>query len=107
MLREFYNAFTFETKLAAHTARRGKVRADVFNRSLLWRRVRMTVLSSRGARCECCGTTPKDGAVMHVDHIKPRSKYPELALSVENLQVLCEACNFGKGTWDETDWRAQ
>jgi 5-methylcytosine-specific restriction endonuclease McrA len=43
--------------------------------------------------------------VMHVDHIKPRSKYPHLALRESNLQVLCEACNLGKGNWDETDWR--
>ncbi len=42
---------------------------------------------------------------MHVDHIKPRRKYPELALSRSNLQVLCNLCNHGKGNWDETDWR--
>ena len=65
----------------------------------------MTVLKSRGARCECCGATPADGVRMHVDHIKPRRKYPELALTESNLQVLCEECNHGKGNWDETDWR--
>jgi 5-methylcytosine-specific restriction endonuclease McrA len=29
----------------------------------------------------------------HVDHIQPRSKAPELALSPSNLQVLCEHCH--------------
>ena len=45
------------------------------------------------------------GAVMNVDHIKPRRIYPDLALSLENLQVLCHECNHGKGNWDMTDWR--
>lgn len=42
---------------------------------------------------------------MHVDHIKPRSKYPALELVLSNLQVLCEDCNLGKLAHDETDWR--
>ena len=42
---------------------------------------------------------------MHVDHIKPRLRYPELALDMNNLQVLCAICNHGKGGFDETDWR--
>ena len=42
---------------------------------------------------------------MNVDHIKPRKKFPELALVEDNLQVLCGACNHGKGNWDQTNWR--
>jgi hypothetical protein len=70
-----------------------------------WRQLRMVVLTKRGNRCECCGATPPD-VVIHVDHIKPRRKYPELALEESNLQILCEVCNHGKGSWDETDWRS-
>ena len=44
---------------------------------------------------------------MHVDHIKPRKLYPALALDVNNLQILCEVCNHGKGNWDMTDWRVE
>lgn len=82
------------------------VNSDAFLLSYEWRRLRMQVIKERGARCECCGACPKDGIVIHVDHIKPRRKYPELALTKANLQVLCEVCNHGKGSWDETDWRA-
>lgn len=53
----------------------------------------------------CCGATPATGAVINVDHIKPRKKYPHLALEISNLQILCHDCNHGKGNWDETDWR--
>ena len=79
---------------------------DAFLESYEWRRVRMVVLKRDGARCACCGATPADGLRMHVDHIKPRRKFPELALDPRNLQVLCEVCNHGKGNWDQTDWRA-
>lgn len=70
-----------------------------------WRRVRMVALKKYGAKCMCCGATPASGAVMNVDHIKPRKLFPELALDVNNLQILCHECNHGKGNWDMTDWR--
>lgn len=81
------------------------VQTDAFLSSFEWRRVRMLALKKYGPRCQCCGATPKDGAVMNVDHIKPRKLWPSLALDVENLQVLCHECNHGKGNWDMTDWR--
>lgn len=75
---------------------------DLFYTTRPWLKLRFLVLEKRGRKCECCGTT---NAVFHVDHIKPRSKYPELALSEDNLQVLCASCNAGKGNWSETDFR--
>jgi len=70
-----------------------------------WRELRYLALRNTDARCECCGATAKDGVKIHVDHIQPRYKRPDLSLSLDNLQVLCEDCNFGKGAWDTTDWR--
>lgn len=81
--------------------------SDAFLRSYEWRRLRMVVIKERGARCECCGRTPKDGIGINVDHIKPRKHHPELALVKSNLQVLCGDCNHGKGNWDDTDWRPE
>ncbi len=62
--------------------------AKKFTRSYEWRVLRMKVLDKYGPRCMCCGATPEHGVKMHVDHIKPRRKYPELELSFDNLQVL-------------------
>ena len=42
---------------------------------------------------------------MHVDHILPRSKYPELELWFMNQQVLCKWCNWEKSNTDYTDYR--
>jgi len=76
-----------------------------FLESFAWRRLRMEALKKYSPRCMCCGATPKDGAVMNVDHIKPRKLFPALALDISNLQILCHECNHGKGNWDQTDWR--
>lgn len=75
---------------------------DPFLASRMWRDLRYRVITLYGRTCMCCGTTSGE---MRVDHIKPKSRYPELALSFDNMQVLCKACNFGKGVHDETDWR--
>lgn len=70
-----------------------------------WLNLRHQALVKYGSRCACCGITPTQGAIMHVDHIKPRSLYPEIALDIENLQILCEACNKGKSNFSEKKWR--
>ena len=79
--------------------------SDAFLMSFSWRKLRMQAIQRYGARCMCCGATPRDGIVINVDHIKPRKNYPHLALDIDNLQILCNPCNHGKGNWDETDWR--
>lgn len=67
-----------------------------------WRKLRYQVIKANGRKCQACGTSSKE---IHVDHIKPRSKFPELSLEFSNLQVLCIDCNFGKSNTDQTDWR--
>jgi len=69
-----------------------------------WRTLRYEALKKYGRKCACCGSMPPD-VVLHVDHIKPKSKYPELEFDIENLQILCEACNLGKGNRDCNDYR--
>ncbi len=93
------------TKLAPQTVAGIDVTTTEFLSTYEWRKTRMVALKKYGARCQCCGATPATGAVIHVDHIKPRKLFPHLALDVDNLQVLCHECNHGKGNWDQTDWR--
>jgi len=67
-----------------------------------WQRVRYVILTKYGRTCMLCRTTEGE---MHVDHIRPRSKFPDLELDPDNLQVLCKACNLGKSNLDDTDFR--
>lgn len=66
-----------------------------FYRSREWKELRLLVLSANRV-CKLCGNGPAQGAVLHVDHIKPRSLWPELSLEISNLQVLCADCNLAK-----------
>ncbi len=79
---------------------------DDFYKSDKWRSLRYKALSLNDGCCVLCGRSKaKHGVVLHVDHIKPRSKHPELELELSNLQILCEDCNLGKSNRDRTDWR--
>lgn len=78
---------------------------DNFYKSPRWLEVRYWALKLYGRKCHCCGATPESGAVLQVDHIKPRSKHPELSLEIENLQILCMECNLGKSDSDDIDYR--
>lgn len=79
-----------------------------FYASAEWRMVRFEALKKANGCCSLCGRSNRlHSVVLHVDHIKPRSKYPHLSLDIANLQILCEDCNLGKGARDETDWRSE
>lgn len=83
------------------------VTSDDFLSTYDWRKLRMMALKKYSPKCMCCGATPATGAVINVDHIKPRKLFPHLALDINNLQILCHTCNHGKGNWDRTDWRVR
>ena len=86
--------------------REAPVQRKEFYESKEWLQLRVRVLEKYGCRCMMCGRSYRShGVVIHVDHIKPRSKYPNLALEFSNLQILCEDCNIGKSNKYETDYR--
>lgn len=81
------------------------IRAFYLSKEWLTSRARYSALKKAGGRCQCCGASPKDGIRLVVDHIKPVRRFWELRFEETNLQVLCDDCNLGKGSWDATDWR--
>jgi len=89
--------------IATWLTRAASRRAESFYETAEWRAVRYQALKQSGGRCALCGA----GGELHVDHIKPRSVRPDLALSPANLQVLCRNCNVGKGNQDAIDWRGR
>jgi hypothetical protein len=79
--------------------------SDPFHQSREWLDLRYRVLQKRGGSCQLCGARGSEENPLQCDHIKPRSKHPELALVESNIQVLCRFCNLGKSNKDATDWR--
>lgn len=67
-----------------------------------WKELRREVFKRDGERCWNCGAEPLPNKNLHVDHIKPRSKFPELALEFSNLRVLCAECNTSKGAGEDS-----
>lgn len=88
----------------AEWAAKASANEDFF-RSSEWRHLRLQALFRDGRCCRYCGRAPPE-VVLHVDHKRPRSKYPELALTLSNLQVLCEDCNIGKSNRELPDGAA-
>lgn len=57
-----------------------------------WRRL---VLERDNHSCVWCGSTDN----LHVDHIKPFIKYPELRLDINNGRTLCADCHIKTPTY--------
>jgi hypothetical protein len=68
-----------------------EVKFDYYSKD--FRELRLQVFLRDGEVCAYCKTVPAPGTSLTIDHIKPVSKFPELALDIDNLQVLCWECN--------------
>jgi hypothetical protein len=73
---------------------------DEFYRTPEWRQLRRLVIHRDGTTCRSCGKVILDAFDLTIDHIKPRSKHPHLALEISNLRVTCRPCNSSKGARD-------
>jgi len=62
-----------------------------------WIALRNQVIKEEGIVCAICGRKITNKNDVAVDHKLPRSKYPKLQLSRDNLQVSCRQCNSSKG----------
>lgn len=63
-----------------------------------WRYVRKQVLIRDNYTCQHCNLKEPD--IMVVDHILPKSIYPELRLDLNNLVTLCPNCHARKTNKD-------
>lgn len=79
-----------------------KIGKSNFYETKEWQALRYATIRRYERKCMVCF---RSNLELHVDHIKPISKFPELALNAENLQILCRDCNLGKSNTDSIDWR--
>lgn len=78
--------------------------------SLQWRNARTQWLRSNKSDhagfyyCYICGTYLTRDTIT-LDHIKSRSRHPELRLDPTNLAPCCGPCNFAKGSLDLEEFK--
>lgn len=78
-----------------------KIKSDRFYSSSEWIHIRDEYLKTQSNesgyyQCSYCKEVIMNYDVT-VDHVKPRSKYPELSLDFKNLAIACRPCNSSKG----------
>lgn len=98
-------SFKQEQKKILSDSNEKYLKSKKFLESDEWLKLRFLAFKKYGNKCQCCGISPKEGAILHVDHIKPRSLFPELATNIKNLQILCRECNLGKSNHYDADFR--
>lgn len=69
--------------------KKGQTWSSKFLKTSEWKELRQKFLDQSEKVCVYCGEKEN----LQVDHIKPKSKYKELALEWTNLQILCWPCN--------------
>jgi 5-methylcytosine-specific restriction endonuclease McrA len=79
-----------------------RIEYETFYRSPEWRILRQTFLRGRKRNegrfiCDFCRNPIWLERDITVDHKKPRAKFPELAMSKDNLLLACRRCNSAKG----------
>jgi hypothetical protein len=67
---------------------------STFYQSVKWRGARDYVFAHNPNECAYCGTVDK----LQIDHIRPLRHNWDLRLVIDNLQILCEDCNYKKGS---------
>ena len=65
--------------------------------------MRWQVMERDDFKCVACGASSKEGKILHIDHIIPRSKGGLDVL--DNYQTLCQTCNIGKSNKSQLDLR--
>jgi 5-methylcytosine-specific restriction endonuclease McrA len=87
--------------------RRKRIEFEQFYTSPEWRILRKSFLRTQRKKtglyiCDYCNR-PIAHDELTIDHFKPRSKYPDLALTMSNLRIAHRQCNSSKGSTDPRD----
>ena len=80
----------------------GRKERAKFYSSAAWRKLKAVALKIYGARCMKCSSVKS----IQVDHMVSRTKDPSKSLDINNLGILCEACNLKK-SYNSEDYRSE
>ncbi len=93
-----YNQFkqNFILVLGGLIQKETKIYNSKVERAKLTMSLRYKIFCKDDFKCQICGRSAKDGAILHIDHIIPISKGGRT--EIDNLRTLCQSCNLGKGS---------
>lgn len=101
--RERQEQVALRTRELAEEREKRQEEGQLFYSSPEWAKLREWVIKEEGRVCAQCRRHIKNDSDVTIDHIRPRSKYPHLALRRENLRVLCRKCNSRKKDRESLD----
>jgi 5-methylcytosine-specific restriction endonuclease McrA len=76
---------------------------NIDNKNVVRAGMRWQVFERDEFKCVACGKSAQNGAILHVDHILPRSKGGKEEM--DNYQTLCHLCNIGKSNKSDINLR--
>lgn len=94
------NATGWTTELLGFIQRGEKAPANVSNR-YNHTDIKESLRSEAKNKCMYCESKVSHVSYEHIEHIKPKAKYPELTFEWQNLGLACPVCNMNKS--DEYD----
>lgn len=62
--------------------------------------IKDALISASHHKCAFCECKPGESGNIEVEHFKPKSLYPQMAFSWDNLLPVCRKCNEAKSAWD-------
>lgn len=100
--KNFQNNYTAKERIRIIKNSNKKTKKNCFYLTNRWLVLKAKVRNLYKCGCMKCGKT---NCEIHIDHIFPRSTYPELQYNFNNLQILCKECNEEKSNFNTIDYR--
>ncbi|MGM0860681.1 MAG: HNH endonuclease [Bacillota bacterium] len=63
--------------------------------------IKAKLLEETRGKCAYCESKINHAAYLHIEHILPKTKFPELTYKWGNLTISCPKCNLNKGDYYE------
>lgn len=82
----------------------GKKSSTYLKRRYTHPEIKSSLLAETSEKCAYCESKLTHIAFGHIEHIKPKSKFPELTFQWENLTLACELCNGNKSDFHEEEY---